>query len=125
MLSRGKKVMSATPFDSTSLVMFTVVFVVGFVFSLLGVTELAYSIERKKSPWLALISSLLATIVWMSFSLIWIAGATEAMFVGFGYLWFALMWVYVAFTLISVFLILRYSAKPEERGALEIRERTL
>src|SRR5208283_3836601 len=104
--------------DSFSLVQFAIIFVIGFVFSLLGVTELAYSIEKKKSPWLALISSLLAAIIWMSFTLVWIAGSTEAMFASFGYLWFAMMWVYVVFTLISVFLVLRYSAKPEERGAL-------
>ena len=112
-------------FDSTSLVQFSIIFLIGFVFSLLGVIELAGSVERKKSPWLAFISCFLAAIIWMSFSLIWVAGATDPMFIGFGYLWFALMWIYVGFSIASVFLIVRFNTKPEEKGALEIRERTL
>ena len=111
-------------FDSTSLVMFLLVFVMGFIFTILGVTDLVYNgIEKKKTPWLGFIGSLLAAIIWMSFTLVWVAGATLEMFVPFGWLWLALMFTCVMFTVASVALILRNSVKPEEPPALQIKER--
>lgn len=110
-------------FDSISIVMFLLIFVVGFVFSLLGITDLVYSAEKKKSPWLGLIGSALAATVWMSFTLIWVAGSTLEMFVAFGSLWLALMFIFITLAIASAVLILRSSVKPEEEPTLQIKER--
>lgn len=111
------------PFDSISTIMFTLIFIVGFVFSILGLTDFCYAIEKKKTPWLGLIGSIIASIVWMSFSIVWVTGSTLDMFVAYGYLWLGLMLVCLMFTVASIGLILRNSVKPEEEPALQIRER--
>jgi len=109
-------------FDSISIVMFSLVFLVGFVFSILGITDLVYAVEKKKTPWLGLIGSIIAAAVWMSFTLVWVAGATMELFVSFGYLWLALMFTFITFGIASAALILRNSVKPKEEPALQIRE---
>ncbi len=110
-------------FDPISLVMFVIVFLLGFVFTILGLMDLIMAIERKKTPWLGFIGSTLAAVVWMSFALVWVAGATMEIFVSFGYLYFALMLSSTVFAVASVALIFRNSVKPEESAPLEIRER--
>jgi predicted tellurium resistance membrane protein TerC len=108
--------------DSTSIIMFAMVFMVAFVFSLIGLMEFAGSLEKKKASYIGLITSILAAIIWMVFSLIWTASSTVAMFVPFGYLWTALTVTFTAISLASGGLILRYSVKPEQKD-MEIRER--
>ena len=112
------------PFDSISTIMFTLIFIVGFVFSILGLTDFCYAIEKKKTPWLGLIGSIIASIVWMSFSIVWVTGSTLDMFVAYGYLWLGLMLVCLMFAVASIGLILRNSVKPEEEPALQIRSET-
>lgn len=109
--------------DSISIIMFTLVFLVGFVFSILGITDFCYSVEKKKTPWLGLIGSVIAAVVWMSFSIIWVAGSTMEMFVSYGYLWMALMLIFFMFAITSIALILRNSVKTEDEPALQIKER--
>jgi predicted tellurium resistance membrane protein TerC len=110
-------------FDSISTIMFTLVFLVGFVFSILGITDFCYAVEKKKTPWLGLIGSVIAAVVWMSFSLIWVAGSTMELFVSYGYLWMGLMLIFFMFAVASIALILRNSVKPDEEPALQIKER--
>jgi len=111
--------------DSTSIILFALVFVMGFVFSIIGITEIASSIEKKKSAFLAIICNLFATIVWFPFAIVWFATADVTMFFGFGYLWLALAFTFLALTFVSVGLQLRYSVKPEEKEALSIKERVM
>ena len=111
--------------DSISLVMFSVIFMLGFIFSILGLFEFASSIENKKAPWLGLISCLIAGVVWVSFSLVWIVSATLDMFVAFGNLFIVFGIIFVVLTIACAGLILRYSVKPEEKEALTIKERVM
>jgi Zn-dependent protease with chaperone function len=99
------------------------VFVMGFVFSVMGITDFVYSLEKKRAPWLGLFACLIATVVWFPFNFVWTSSATSDVFVGFGWLWFALGIIFLCFTLACTGLILRYSAKPEAKADLEIRER--
>jgi predicted tellurium resistance membrane protein TerC len=110
-------------FDTTSIIMFAFVFVLGFVFSILGVTDLAYSVEKKKNPWLGLIGCLIATVIWLPFNIIWTASATSDMFVGFGWLFFSFGIIFLCLTLLCVGLFLKNSAKPEEDPTIRISER--
>jgi predicted tellurium resistance membrane protein TerC len=105
--------------------MFAVVFVLGFIFSLIGLTEFARSLEKKKSPWLGLISCLVATVVWISFSLVWVLTATLDMFVAFGNLFIVFGIIFLILTIACAGLALRFSAKPEDNDALTIRERSM
>ena len=110
--------------DITSILMFSFVFVIGFVFSLLGIMEMTFSIEKKKSPFAALLFCMLAAVVWFPFATIWFVTADVTMYFGFGYLWLALGFVFTALTLLAVGLQLRQSIRTEEeKPDLEIRER--
>jgi len=108
---------------SSNMVMFAVVFIIGFVFSLLGVMELARSLEKKRSSFLAMFCNLIATVVWFPFTLVWFSSSDLTVYFGFGYLWLSFAFIFLVLTLLSVAMWFRYSVQPEEKGALEIRER--
>ena len=110
---------------SLELIQFAIVFLMGFVFSLMGIMELARSLDKKKSSFTAIIFNLLAAIIWFPFSIIWFASADVTMYFGFGYLWLALGFTFSLLTLLSVGLQMRYSVKPEEQEALTIKERRM
>ena len=110
---------------STDLFMFAIIFVMGFVFSLMGATELTILLEKKKSGFLAIICNMIATVVWFPFTLVWFTTADLTMYFAFGYLWLALGFVFLSLTLLSVGLYFRYSVQPEEKQALEIKERSM
>ena len=111
--------------DATSMIFFSFVFVMGFVFSILGLIEFATSVEKKKAPYLGLICSFLATVVWFPFTIVWFTSSDLTMYFGFGYLWLALGFIFTALSIICAGLILRYSTKPEEKASLSIRERVM
>ena len=110
--------------DATSIIMFSFIFVIGFVFSILGISDLAYSLEKKRSPWLGLISCFIATVIWLPFNFIWTSSTTNEMFVGYGWLFFAFGIIFLMLTITCVTLFLKYSAKPDEEPSIQIRERS-
>ena len=110
---------------SSNLVMFAVIFVMGFVFSLLGILELNHSLEKKRSSFIAMVSNLVATIIWFPFTLIWFTSSDLTVYFGFGYLWLALAFTFLVLSLLSVALWFRYSVQPEEKDALTIQERRM
>lgn len=111
--------------DATSMLMFAVIFLMGFVFSFSGIFEVANSIDKKRSSFTAIVCNLIASIIWFPFTLIWFTTADVTMYFGFGYLWLALAFAFLTLTLLSIGLQLRYSVKPEEKEALTIRERVM
>lgn len=111
--------------DATSIIFFSFIFIMGFIFSIIGLIEFTSSLERKKAPYLGLISCFVATVVWFPFSVIWFTSADVTMYFGFGYLWIALGFIFVALSILSAGLILRYSSTPEEKESLTIKERIM
>ena len=111
--------------DSTAFIMLAMIFVMGFVFSLLGITDFVYGLEKKKAPYLGLIGCFIAAVVWFPFTLIWFANSDLTPFFGYGYLWLALGFIFVVLGIGCAGLILRNSVKPEEKDGLEIRERVM
>lgn len=111
--------------DATSIIFFAFIFIMGFIFSIIGLNEFAFSLEKKKAPYLGLISCFIATVVWFPFTVVWFTSSDLTMYFGFGYLWLALGFIFTALSIICAGLILRYSAKPEEKESLSIRERVM
>jgi hypothetical protein len=107
---------------SNGIILFAVIFVMGFITSILGLVELATALDKKKSSFLAIICNLFATIIWFPFALIWFTTADLTVYFGFGWLWLAFGLTFLVLSLLSVFLWFRYSIKPEDKPALEIRE---
>jgi hypothetical protein len=111
--------------DTSSIIFFAFIFIMGFVASIMGLAEFANSLEKKKPPYLGLICCFIALVVWFPFTIVWFTNADLTMYFGFGYLWLALGFIFVALSIISAGLILRYSTKPEEKEALTIKERVM
>ena len=111
--------------DSTSFIMLAMVFAMGFIFSLMGLTDFVRGLEKRKSPYLGLISCFIATVVWFPFAIIWFANSDLTAFFGYGYLWVALGFIFVVLSIACAGLALRYNAKPEEKEGLEIKERSM
>jgi hypothetical protein len=107
---------------SSSIIFFTVIFIMGFITSIVGLFELATAIEKKRASFLAIMCNLLATSIWFPFTLVWFSSSDLTMYFGFGYLWLAFGFIFTVLSLLSVFLWFRYSIKPEDKPALEIRE---
>ena len=111
--------------DATSMIFFGLVFVMGFVSSIIGLFEFATSLEKKKAPVLGLIGCFFAAIIWFPFTIVWFASSDLTQFFGFGYLWLAFGFTFVVLGIGCAGLILRYSTKPEEKEALTIKERVM
>jgi hypothetical protein len=95
--------------DAISLIMFSFMFCIAFVFSLLAIMERPREDEKgeTQAEWTCILFSTIAVVGWWIFSIVWPAYATESAFVWFAYLWFAFGWIFVAVTFGYVFLFVK------------------
>ncbi len=108
--------------DSISTIMFSFTFLMGFVFSLLGLFELKHALNDKEAPAIGFILCILSTVVWFIMGLFWPAVATTEMFVPLGWLWYGFGLIFMFATLTCVFYIAKYGVSGKETGGLTIQE---
>lgn len=114
--------------DSVTLIMFSFVLMIGFVFLILGFNELKETLEERRkgtpaTPAMGMIYFIIAMIVWFVLAMYWAAMATDPALATMAYLWdgFAVMslgmfWVCLGY-------VLKDSLTPSNtQGTLEIRE---
>lgn len=107
--------------DSITIVMFTLTFMIGFVFTMLGFNELKEALTKKNSPALGFVYFLISIAVWFVMAMYWPAIATDAALGSLGLLWFGFAWACVALDIACAVLIFKASVK-DTGGKLEIRE---
>ena len=102
--------------------MLILIFIVGFVFSLLTLWDMRSAIRDKSAPFTGLFCSVFSAVIWFVISFIWPASATSEILVPLGWLWIAFGWTFTVVSFTCLFLIFRYSVSGKGKGKLEIRE---
>jgi hypothetical protein len=101
--------------------MFAFTFLMGFVFSLLGLFELKAALEDKEAPAIGFFFCICSTVLWFIIGLFWPALATNEMFVALGWFWLGLAFIFMVASFTCVFYMLKF-AVSKTGGGLEIRE---
>lgn len=110
--------------DAISNIMFSFTFLLGFVFSLLGLFELKDAITEQEAPVIGTIFCFLAVVGWFMTSMFWTTLATAEMFVPLGLLWTAFGWIFVILGLTNVMYIVKYvAAHSNKDSSLQIQNR--
>jgi hypothetical protein len=99
--------------DSISLLMFTIPCLIAIIFSMMSLVEL----KNNKAQVTGIFSSLVASISWSIFGLLWPALSTQDMFVSIAYLWYAMATIFAVLTLYTGLKMMGaiFQEKPQQR----------
>lgn len=112
--------------DTITLVMFAFTFMIGFVFTIFGFSELKTAITKKETPFLGFIYFIVSMLVWFVIAIYWVVVATDPALAALSWLWYGLGGTSLTCAMACVGFIFKASATPDEemkRFGISERER--
>lgn len=112
--------------DSVTIVMFAVTFIIPFVFTILGFSELREVFRGKDKstapPAMGTIYFLVCTLFWFVLAMWWPAMATDVALGTLGWVWYAFALLSLSFVITCIGFIFKASLNKDEQSHLEIQE---
>ena len=112
--------------DSITIIMFAVSFIIPFVFTIMGFSELREMFRGKDKtmapPAMGLIYFFVCFLFWLVLGMWWPAMATDAALASLGWVWYAFALLSFTFIITCLGFIIRAGLHKDEPSKLEIQD---